>query len=70
VRLEPLASHHDEPDAVVVRRETIELAFIAAEPFAISVLTISGGSIVEIVAFHDAALFPDFELPPALGPSR
>jgi hypothetical protein len=55
---------------VVVRRETIELAFIAAEPFAISVLTISGGSIVEIVAFHDAALFPAFELPPALGPSR
>ena len=37
-------------------------------PFGISVLDIAGGSIIEIVAFHDVDLFAAFELPAALTP--
>lgn len=38
---------------------------LAGSPFAISVLTITGGLIHEIVAFHDPALFTSFDLPAA-----
>lgn len=37
-----------------------------ARPFSIGVLTISGGVIVEITAFHDPRLFPAFGLTPEL----
>jgi RNA polymerase sigma-70 factor (ECF subfamily) len=40
------------------------------EPFALSVLTIADGLIVEIVAFHDPGLFAAFALPAALAPSN
>jgi RNA polymerase sigma-70 factor, ECF subfamily len=40
------------------------------KPFGISVLQIEDGRIVEIVAFHDLALFPAFALPTALPPAR
>ena len=33
-------------------------------PFGIGVVSVEGGRIVEIVAFHDPALFPAFALPP------
>ena len=38
-------------------------------PFGISVLDIAGGSIINIVAFHDVDLFGAFELPDTLAPA-
>lgn len=39
-------------------------------PFAISVLRIPDGHIVEITAFHDPEMFPAFALPAALPPAQ
>jgi RNA polymerase sigma-70 factor (ECF subfamily) len=36
------------------------------EPFGIGLLRVRAGRIIEIVAFHEPALFPAFGLPPAL----
>ena len=38
-------------------------------PFAISVLRIADGHIVDMTAFHDPAMFPAFALPPVLPPA-
>ncbi|MGJ6969706.1 hypothetical protein ACSDR0_48310, partial [Streptosporangium sp. G11] len=38
----------------------------AYEPFGIGVMLVRDGRITEIVAFHEPALFPSFNLPPTL----
>lgn len=42
----------------------------AYRAFAIAVLRIEDGRIVEVTAFHDPGLFPAFALPTALPPTR
>ncbi|MCW2878966.1 MAG: polymerase subunit sigma-70, partial [Sphaerisporangium sp.] len=42
----------------------------AYRAFAIAVLRIEDGRIVEVTAFHDPALFPAFALPTALPPAH
>jgi RNA polymerase sigma-70 factor, ECF subfamily len=59
LRLVPVGANR-QPAAAAYVRPPGERRY---RPFAIGVLTVEGGRIVEATAFHDPGLFPSFGLP-------
>jgi RNA polymerase sigma-70 factor (ECF subfamily) len=65
-RMVPTAANRQPAAAAYVRR----VGEPAHRAFAIAVLSIAGGRIAELTAFHDPGLFPAFALPATLPPAH